>query len=72
MGADRIRLLAAGGGHEVQLTELDGRYWTTETCASFTGRIVGLYATEGTVTFAHYRYRGSDEGAAFRPGQVGA
>ncbi len=57
LGGDRIRLLAGGK----LLAELDGRYWTAETCASFTGRVIGLYAREGTVTFADYRYRGNEE-----------
>jgi hypothetical protein len=55
MGGDRIRLLAAG----TLVAELDGRYWTAETCASFTGRIIGLYASAGTVSFAGFRYRGT-------------
>ena len=56
MGGDRIRLLAAG----IPVAELDGRYWTAETCASFTGRVIGLYASEGTARFADFRYRGCD------------
>ena len=56
MGGDRIRLLAAGA----LVAELDGRYWTAETCASFTGRVIGLYASQGTVSFADFRYRGTD------------
>jgi hypothetical protein len=56
MGGDRIRLYAAG----TLLADLDGRYWTAETCASFTGRVIGLYAADGTVRFADYRYRGTD------------
>ena len=56
MGGDRIRLLAAG----TLLAELDGRYWTAETCASFTGRVIGLYASQGTVSFAGLKYRGTD------------
>ena len=56
LGGDRIRLLAAG----TLVAELDGRYWTAETCASFTGRVIGLYASAGTVRFAGFRYRGSD------------
>ena len=56
MGGDRIRLLAAG----TLVAELDGRYWTAETCASFTGRVIGLYASQGTVSFAGFRYRGTD------------
>jgi hypothetical protein len=56
MGGDRIRLLAGG----TLVTELDGRYWTSETCASFTGRVIGLYASQGTVSFADFRYWGTD------------
>ena len=56
LGGDRIRLLAGG----TLVAELDGRYWTAETCASFTGRVIGLYASAGTVRFAGFRYRGSD------------
>jgi xylan 1,4-beta-xylosidase len=56
MGGDRIRLLAAG----TLIAELDGRYWTAETCASFTGRVIGLYASAGTVSFAGFRYRGAE------------
>ena len=55
MGGDRVRLLAAG----TLVAELDGRYWTAETCASFTGRVIGLYASAGTVSFAGFRYRGT-------------
>jgi len=64
LGGDRIRLLAGG----TLLAELDGRYWTAETCASFTGRVIGLYACGGTVRFTGFRYRGSDAD----PGQIGA
>jgi xylan 1,4-beta-xylosidase len=56
MGGDRIRLLAAGA----LIAELDGRYWTAETGASFTGRVIGLYASQGTVRFASFRYRGTE------------
>ena len=37
MGGDRIRLVAGTGGEDVLLTELDGRFWTAEVTASFTG-----------------------------------
>jgi xylan 1,4-beta-xylosidase len=72
MGGDRIRLVAVAGGEEVELTELDGRFWTAEACASFTGRVVGPYATDGTPTFAGLRYRGEEDAAKFRPGEVAA
>ena len=63
MGGDRIRLVAGpvgGGGEDVLLTELDGRFWTAEVTASFTGRVVGLFATMGTVTFTRFHAEGSD------------
>ena len=41
------------------VAELDGRYWTAEICA-FTGRVIGLYASEGTVRFANFRHRGTE------------
>ena len=71
LGGDRIRLVAAAGSQEVLLTELDGRFWTAESCTSFTGRVLGLYAVEGTVAFADWRYRGSEDADPFRPGEVG-
>ena len=61
LGGDRIRLIAVAGDQQVQLAELDGRYWSFETAKSFTGRVVGLYAISGTVLFADYTYVGTDE-----------
>jgi xylan 1,4-beta-xylosidase len=72
MGGDRIRLLVVAGQDEVLLAELDGRDWTAETTASFTGRVIGLYASEGVVTFADYSYSGTDRprNDRTRPGGV--
>jgi hypothetical protein len=58
--ADAIRLCAGHGPNEVVLAELDGRYWSAETATYFTGRVVGLIATAGVVTFRQFRYRGSE------------
>ena len=60
MGGDRIRLVAAAGGrgrpaHRARRPLLDRRV-----AASFTGRVLGLYATEGTVTFTRFHAEGSD------------
>lgn len=52
VGGDRIRLSAVAGGDTVVLAELDGRYWSFETTESFTGRVLGLFATNGTVHFS--------------------
>ena len=62
VGGDRIQLVAASAGDlssEVVLAELDGRYWAYETTESFTGRVLGLYAVDGTVAFADVTYEGS-------------
>lgn len=61
VGGDRIQLVAAGvedPDSEVVLTELDGRYWAYETTESFTGRVLGLYAIDGTVAFSDVTYTG--------------
>ena len=60
MGGDRVRLVARADGEDVLLTELDGRFWTAEVTASFTGRVVGLFATEGTTTFTRFHAEGTD------------
>lgn len=59
-GGGTVRLTAAADDREVVLAEFDGRYWSFEVASSFTGRVVGLYAADGTVTFAGLRYRGTD------------
>ncbi|WP_425826650.1 family 43 glycosylhydrolase [Streptomyces fractus] len=58
-GGDRILLsVVDGGGTEHLLAELDGRFWSVENAATFTGRVVGVFAEQGTVSFADFRYRG--------------
>ena len=60
-GGDRIRLIAVAGGEERLLTELDGRHWSAGSAGgSFTGRVIGMFAAEGTVSFGTYSYRGSE------------
>nr|WP_281371795.1 hypothetical protein [Petropleomorpha daqingensis] len=56
-GGGTVRLVA---GNRV-LAEFDGRYWSFEVAKSFTGRVLGVYAAEGTVTFSDLRYRGTDD-----------
>ncbi|MFI7024034.1 glycoside hydrolase family 43 protein [Micromonospora sp. NPDC049900] len=41
----------------VVLAELDGRYLSTEVAAGFTGRVFGLYVTEGSAAFDWFDYR---------------
>ncbi len=47
-GGGTVRLVAAADGREVVLAEFDGRYWSFEVAKSFTGRVFGLYAAEGS------------------------
>lgn len=60
LGGDSIRLSASAGDQGVEVAKLDGRYWSAETCASFTGRVFGLYAKEGSARFLTLQYRGSE------------
>jgi len=60
MTSDQVVLWAQVGRQQVELAQVDGRYLSAETAASFTGRVIGLYAVEGTVTFTGYRAHGAD------------
>ncbi|MEV8540914.1 glycoside hydrolase family 43 protein [Streptomyces sp. NPDC051572] len=62
LGPDLVRLSveADADSGPVELAALDGRYVSAETAASFTGRVVGMYAAEGAVAFDQFRYRGED------------
>lgn len=54
-GADRITLSAWTPGSEpVTMTELDGRHWSVESAAPFTGRILGMVAQGGEVLFKSF------------------
>lgn len=61
-GPDTITL-----GHEdpsgtfTALGTLDGRYLSTEVTGGFTGRVIGLYAADGTVHFDWFAYDGLEE-----------
>jgi hypothetical protein len=61
MTSDHIRFVARGpGDQDVVLARVDARYLSAETAASFTGRVLGLFAVSGTVTFDSLRYTGSE------------
>ncbi|MDI6099361.1 glycoside hydrolase family 43 protein [Actinoplanes sp. NEAU-A12] len=54
---DVLRLgVEAEDGHFEVLTELDGRYLSTEVAGGFTGRVIGMFASEGTVRFDWFDY----------------
>jgi hypothetical protein len=43
-------------GTTSDLASVDGRYLSTEVAGGFTGRVIGLYATAGTVCFDWFDY----------------
>ncbi|MGO4426254.1 glycoside hydrolase family 43 protein, partial [Streptomyces sp. MCAF7] len=43
-------------GTSTALAMLDGRYLSTEVAGGFTGRVIGMYAAEGTVHFDWFDY----------------
>ena len=50
--------VSAAGTDKREVARLDGRYLSQETAASFTGRVIGLYAVNGAVSFSDFRYQG--------------
>ncbi|MGW6935979.1 glycoside hydrolase family 43 protein [Lentzea sp. NPDC054927] len=47
-------------GTSVELATLDGKYLSTEVAGGFTGRVIGMYAAEGTVHFDWFDYQPSN------------
>ncbi|MFD0200877.1 MULTISPECIES: glycoside hydrolase family 43 protein [Saccharothrix] len=47
-------------GARTELGSLDGRYLSTEVAGGFTGRVIGMYATRGTVHFDWFDYEPVD------------
>lgn len=55
---DRIRLGIPETYRFNPLAELDGRYLSSEVAGGFTGRVIGVYATEGTIAVDRFDYEG--------------
>ena len=53
---DMISFELDTGDGPVVLAELDGRYLSTEVAAGFTGRVIGMYVTEGSAAFDWFAY----------------
>ncbi|MFF9277071.1 glycoside hydrolase family 43 protein [Streptomyces griseosporeus] len=47
-------------GTFAELAALDGRYLSTEVTGGFTGRVIGMYAADGSVRFDWFDYRPAD------------
>ncbi|GAA4004831.1 glycoside hydrolase family 43 protein [Streptomyces plumbiresistens] len=52
-GPDTVVLSVEGGE---PLAELDGRYLSTQVAGGFTGRVIGMYVTEGSASFDWFAY----------------
>jgi hypothetical protein len=59
--SDVFHLAATVEGRRIDLAEVDGRFLSSETAESFTGRVVGVYAREGRVDAAGWVTEGDDE-----------
>ncbi|MET0671934.1 MAG: family 43 glycosylhydrolase [Microbacterium pygmaeum] len=59
--SDIIHLAATIDGQRVELAQVDGRFLSSETTESFTGRVLGLYAVSGDVSFQSWIAEGDDE-----------
>ena len=59
--SDIFELAATIDGVRIPLAEVDGRFLSSETTESFTGRVIGLYAASGDVSFHRWICEGDDE-----------
>jgi len=59
--SDVIEIGAVVDGADRVLAEIDGRFLSSEVTESFTGRVVGVFATRGTVAVDWFAYEGDDE-----------
>ncbi|MFE0676261.1 glycoside hydrolase family 43 protein [Streptomyces sp. NPDC058867] len=57
-GPDTIAFSVESPEGAVTLAELDGRYLSTQVAGGFTGRVIGMYVTEGSAAFDWFEYRG--------------
>ena len=56
-GPDTVSLgVEESDGTFTVLGALDGRYLSTEVAGGFTGSVIGMYATAGTVRFDWFHY----------------
>ncbi|RPE45530.1 hypothetical protein EDD90_8812 [Streptomyces sp. Ag109_O5-1] len=55
-GSDAVTLSIETSDGVVRLAELDGRYLSTEVAGGFTGRVIGMYVTEGRAAFDWFEY----------------
>ncbi|GHI09276.1 hypothetical protein Scel_75970 [Streptomyces cellostaticus] len=55
-GPDTVAFSVETSEAIVRLAELDGRYLSTEVATGFTGRVLGMYVTDGSAAFDWFDY----------------
>jgi len=58
--SDVFHLGATVDGERIELAQVDGRFLSSETAESFTGRVIGVYAVSGTVALTRWVAEGDD------------
>ncbi|MEU0053109.1 glycoside hydrolase family 43 protein [Streptomyces sp. NPDC006309] len=59
-GPDTLLFTVGAGEGTLRLAELDGRYLSTQVATGFTGRVIGMYVTEGRAAFDWFDYLPAD------------
>ncbi|MDQ7879155.1 family 43 glycosylhydrolase [Microbacterium sp. QXD-8] len=59
--SDVFHLGATVDGERVELGEVDGRFLSSETTESFTGRVIGVYAVAGEIAVERWIAEGDDD-----------
>ncbi|MGV9456567.1 glycoside hydrolase family 43 protein [Streptomyces sp. NPDC003635] len=62
-GPDTIAFSVESAAGAATLAELDGRYLSTQVVGGFTGRVIGMYVTDGSAAFDWFEYRERDSAA---------
>lgn len=55
-GPDTLVFSVETAEGSVRLAQLDGRYLSTQVATGFTGRVIGMYVTEGHAAFDWFDY----------------
>jgi len=61
LGPDRVVAGVVAADGFVELGHLDGRYLSSELAGGFTGRMIGMFCSRGTLTIRSFEYRGADD-----------
>ncbi|MFK4834654.1 family 43 glycosylhydrolase [Microbacterium sp. ZW T2_14] len=59
--SDVFHLAATVDGERIELGEVDGRFLSSETAESFTGRVIGVYAVAGEIAVERWIAEGDDD-----------